>query len=109
MKVSELADRLGFRILNDMHDIELSGIFISDVVSVIVEGLAPTNLLVTVQTHKNLIASANLVEAGAVLFVRGRIPDEETVELANRAKLTLMTTEPDTWNTAVKLYEAGMR
>jgi predicted transcriptional regulator len=109
MKVSELRDLLNLQLMNELFDRDIDGVFISDMVSDIVAGLSPGNLLVTIQTHKNLIASANLVDASAVVFVRGKKPLEDVIQLANRAKLTLLSTDLDAWNLALKLYEAGLR
>ena len=67
------------------------------------------NVWVTVQTHKNIAAAANLVDVSAVIIVRGKKVPEDTILMADRAKLTLFTTDLDTFQVAVKLYEAGVR
>jgi|SRR3990172_1000431 len=109
MKVSELKQEIGLELLNKLFDREVTGVFISDMVSDIIAGLAPGSLLVTIQTHNNLIATANLVDASAVVFVRGKKPDEDIIQLGNRAELSLLSTELDAWNLALKLSEAGLR
>ncbi|HEX9745719.1 MAG TPA: serine kinase, partial [bacterium] len=65
MKVSELQKKIGLDLLNEMHDQEISGVFISDMVSDIIAGMQPGSLLVTIQTAHNLIATANLADAAA--------------------------------------------
>jgi predicted transcriptional regulator len=107
MKVSELVEKLGVKVLNKMRDSEITGVYVSDVVSDIVEGASPGDLIVTAQPHKTLIATANLVGASAILLVNGRKPDEGVIELADRARLTMLATDLDSWGAAVRLMQAG--
>jgi len=108
MKVSELVAKAGLRLFNQSGDKEIKGVYISDMVSDII-GIGPGNLLVTLQTHKNLIAAANLVDVAAVVFSRGKVPTDDVVALANKAGIGLLGFEGDTWTLAKKLYEAGVR
>jgi len=108
MKVSELQDKAGLTPMNEIHDKDVAGVFISDMVSDIVAGAQPNNLLITIQTHKNLIATANLVDVAAVVFVRGKKPADDTIELADRAKISLFSTDDDAWKLAIKLHDLGI-
>jgi serine kinase of HPr protein (carbohydrate metabolism regulator) len=65
--------------------------------------------LITLQTHKNLIAAANLVDVAAVVFSRGKTPTEDVIALANKAGIRLLGFDGDTWTLAKKLYELGVR
>jgi len=67
------------------------------------------NLLVTLQTHKNLIAAANLVDVAAVVFARGKTPPEDVIALAKKAGIGLLGFDQDAWALAKKLYELGIR
>ncbi len=108
MNVSELVAKAGLKAFNQAGDKEIKGVYISDMVSDII-GIGPGNLLVTLQTHKNLIAAANLVDVAAVVFSRGKTPTEDVVALANKAGIGLLGFEGDTWTLAKKLFEAGVR
>jgi len=108
MKVSELAQKLNLKALNPIYEKEINGVYISDMVSDIVAGVKPGNLLITIQLHKNLIATANLVDISAIVFVRGKEPQQDVIDLANRAEITLFNTDLDTWNLAIKLHELGL-
>jgi predicted transcriptional regulator len=108
MRIAELAGKLGLKSFNEIVDKEIRGVYISDMVSDII-GIGPGNLLVTLQTHKNLIAAANLVDVAAVVFSRGKTPTEDVVALANKAGIGLLGFAGDTWTLAKKLYEAGVR
>jgi len=108
MKVSELSEKAGLSPINEIHDKDIDGVFISDMVSDIVAGAAANSLLLTIQTHKNLIATANLVDVAAIIYVRDKKPAEDVVDLANRAQITLFGTELDAWKLAIKLHELGL-
>ena len=108
MKVSELAEKAGLAPLNPLYDREIHGVFISDMVSDIVAGAGAGNLLVKIQTHKNLIASANLADVAAIVYVRDKRPQPDVVELADRVKITLLTTALDAWKMALTLRDLGL-
>lgn len=104
MKVSELVNKTGLKTFNEGADKDILGVYISDMVSDIV-GIKEGNLLITLQTHKNLIAAANLVNVAAVVFSRNRVPADDVVALANKAGIRLLGYEGDTWSLAKKLCE----
>ena len=108
MKLSEIAEKLEIKPLNDMFDKDVEGVFISDMVSDIVAGATAGNILMTIQMHKNLIATANLVDVSSIIFVRGKKPLDDVIELANRAKISLFTSDLDSWKLAIKLHELGI-
>jgi predicted transcriptional regulator len=110
MKVSELAEKTDLNSLNKCEaDKQIEGVYISDMVSDIITGAMANGLLVTLQTHKSLIAAANLVDVAAVVFVRGKKPAADVVELANKAGIGLFVTGADTWSFAKKLIEIGVK
>ncbi len=109
MKVSELAEKTGLTALNEYKDKETEGVYISDMVSDIITGAKANGVLVTLQTHKSLIAAANLVDVAAVVFVRGKKPAEDVVDLAKKAGIGLFVTNMDTWSFATKLHELGIK
>ena len=109
MKISEVVDKTALEPLNGYEDEDLDGVYISDMVSDIITGANGCGLLLTLQTHKSLIAAANLVDVGAVVFAHDKRPAADVVELADKAGIALFTTPADTWSYAVKLFELGMR
>jgi len=109
MKVSEVAEKTGLSALTEYQDVEIEGVYISDMVSDIITGAQANGLLVTLQTHKSLIAAANLVDVAAIVFARGKKPPDDVVQLAAKAGIGLFTTDQDTWTYALKLGELGMK
>jgi hypothetical protein len=109
MRISEIAQKTGVEALNTEDDVDVSGVYISDMASDIITGAQAGNLLVTLQTHKNLIAAANVVDVCMVVFAHSKRPAEDVVELADRVGIALFTTTDDTWTYARKLFDIGMR
>jgi predicted transcriptional regulator len=109
MKVSELSEKIGLTPLNRCEDRVIEGAYISDMVSDIITAAKANHLLVTLQTHKSLIAAANLVDVSAIVFTRGKKPAEDVVELATKAGIALFSTDKDTWSVALKLGELGIK
>jgi len=108
MNVSELLDKAGLKAFNAPGDKEIRGVYISDMVSDIIN-ITEGNLLLTLQTHKNMIAAANLVDVAAIVFSRGKVPADDVVALAAKAGIGLLGFDGDTWTLAKKLYEIGLR
>jgi hypothetical protein len=109
VKLSEIVDKVGLEALGAWEDGDIPGVYVSDMASDIITGAPAGCLLLTLQTHRNLIAAANVVDAGAIVFTHGRAPAGDVLELAVRVRIPLFRTEDDTWTCAGKLYELGMR
>ena len=107
MKVSELADKTGLKALNEFRNREVEGVYISDMVSDILTGAKANSILITLQTHKSLIAAANLVNVAMVVIVKNRKPPDDVVELATKAGIGLFTSALDTWAFAKRLTQLG--
>ena len=109
MKLSELVEKTGLNSLNEYKDEEIEGVYISDMVSDIITGAKANGILVTLQTHKSLIAAANLVDVAAIVFVRGKRPAGDVVELATKAGIGLFVIDADTWSFTMRLHELGIK
>lgn len=108
MKLSELVNNTGLKAINESKDKTIEGVYISDMASDIITNAKANVLLITLQTHKILIAAANLIDAAAIVFVKGRKPEQDVVELANRVGIALLSSEDDAWTFASKLSKLGI-
>jgi predicted transcriptional regulator len=106
--VKDLEAKLGFKALNKVNDNDVDGAFISDMVSDVMAGAQAGNVWVTVQTHKNIVAAANLVDIPAIVVVRGKKVPEDTLGMADRVGVTVFSTDLDSFRVAVILYEGGI-
>ncbi len=109
MKVQELAERLELKAATKMFDREVTGVYISDMVSDVIANAKAGNLLVTAQVHANVIAAANLVDTCGIVITQGKTLAEDVVKMAEKAEMPVFTTPLNRWQIATKLYEAGVR
>jgi hypothetical protein len=109
VKLSEIVEKVGLEALSDWEDGDIPAVYVSDMASDIITAAPAGCLLLTLQTHKNLIAAANVVDAGVIVFAHDRAPADDVLELAGRVHIPLFRTPDDTWTCAGKLYELGMR
>jgi hypothetical protein len=59
---------------------EISGGYVSDLLSDVMGNAAENEVWITLQTHQNVMAIASLKDLAAVILVKGFEPDEDTLE-----------------------------
>jgi predicted transcriptional regulator len=109
MKISELVKKTGLKAINKSEDKTIEGVYISDMASDIITNAKANMLLITLQTHKTLIAAANLIDVAAIVFVKGKKPVNDVIDLATKVGIALFSTEDDTWTFASKLTRLGIQ
>jgi predicted transcriptional regulator len=109
MKLAELAEKLELRAINGLYEKEITGVYISDMVSDVIANAQAGNLLVTVQIHNNVIAAANLVDLCAIIVTQGKLPADDVTRMADKAEITVFSTDLNRWQVATRLYESGIR
>jgi len=92
-----------------VFDKDISGVYISDMVSDVIANAKAGNVLVTVQIHNNVIAAANLVDICGVIVTQGKMPTPEVIKMAEKAEIAIYTSDMNRWQIATKMYEAGIR
>ena len=109
MRIKELAEKLELKGVTQVFDKEVTGVYVSDMVSDIIANAKAGNLLVTVQIHNNVIAATNLVDIPAIVVTQGKLPTDDVVKMAEKAQISILSTGLNRWQVATKLYEAGIR
>jgi predicted transcriptional regulator len=109
MKLHELAQKLELKSLSEVFDKELTGVYISDMVSDVIANAKAGDVLVTVQIHNNVIAAANLVDICGIIVTQGKEPPEKVIKMAEKAEISIYSTDMNRWQVATKMYEAGIR
>ncbi len=65
-------------------------------------------ILLTNLTHIQTVRVAEIVDAVAVCFMRGKKPADEAVSLARQKGIVLLTTELSTYEASGRLYNNGL-
>lgn len=108
MNTKELIDNLSLKTLSKFDSREITGVFVSDMLSDVMAGAKSGNLWVTVQTHKSIIPAANLVDVSAVIITSGKEVPQDTRDLATKHNIALLSTELPTFELVGKLYSFGL-
>jgi serine kinase of HPr protein (carbohydrate metabolism regulator) len=109
MTTQELIEKIGLKPLSQFEHREITGVFVSDMLSDVMANAKSGNLWLTVQTHKSIIPAANLVDISAIVVTNGKQVPQETVDLATRYKIAILSTELPTFDLVGKLYGLGLR
>lgn len=109
MTTKDLIEKLELKPLSHFDYREITGVFVSDMLSDVMANAKSGNLWLTVQTHKSIIPAANLVDISAVIVTNGKQVPQETVDLATRYKIAILSTGLPTFDLVGKLYELGLR
>ncbi|MGC9467181.1 MAG: DRTGG domain-containing protein [Anaerolineae bacterium] len=90
-------------------NIDLEFACASDLMSDVLLFTKPSMLLVTGLTNPQAIRTADMAEAPAVVFVRGKYPPEETLELASEMGIGVLLSPYTMFETAGLLFKAGLK
>jgi len=108
MTIREVAANLGLKTLSGSEDRNVNGVFVSDMLSDVMAGAQSGNLWVTVQTHKNIVPAANLVDISAVIITNGKSVPQDTIDLAKKHNVAMFSTSMMTFDLVGKLYGLGL-
>ena len=109
MKLHEIIKKLSLIELTNVEDKDVSGVFISDMLSDVMSSAQNGNLWLTVQSHKNVVAAANLIDISAVIVTNDKKVPEDTIELANRFHIIILSSSLSTFELASKLMDIGVK
>ena len=113
MRLTEIAERLKLNCLTpqiqENMDVEVHTAYISDVLSDIIVHAREGGLLLTIKDNIYALAVAVQAEFVAVVFSRGRAPEESVIEKAVSEGMPLFSSEDTTFDLAGKLYSLGLR
>jgi len=107
MKIVDLVTALNLKVFsgaNGMNN-EVSGAYVSDLLSDVMGNVDKGEIWITLQTHKNIMAVASLKELPGVILVKGLIPDRAAMEKSDEENIPLLGTDEETFRIAGRLYE----
>lgn len=106
MKVSDLVDQLGLKVYAGESGLnrEITGGYVSDLLSDVMGNAEEGQVWITLQTHQNVMAIASLKELAAVIIVKGFVPDDDTIRHGNNEEIPLLGTDLSTFEISGQLY-----
>ncbi|MGI6144548.1 MAG: hypothetical protein GX092_01370 [Clostridia bacterium] len=110
MKLAEIAKLLNansFTSLN-LNDIETESACGSDLLSDVLAFTKEKTLLLTGLVHPQVLRTVEMVDLVGVVFVRGKEPTQEMVDIAEEKRIPLMSTLYPMYEACGILYRAGL-
>lgn len=106
MKIVEVIEKLGLKVYcgHENTSNEVTGGYVSDMLSDVMGFIAEGNIWITIQNHKNVVAVASLRDAAAVILAKNTEPDEEMLAAAIEEGVVVLGSTDKTFETAGKLF-----
>lgn len=110
MKVSEVAEILKATILveGNMEE-EVITACGSDMMSDVLAYVKDQSLLLTGLVNPQIVRTAEMMDMHCIVFVRGKRPDLNMIEMAEDRDMVMLCTEYEMFTSCGKLYSAGLR
>ncbi len=119
MKIHEIVDIIAGSILcggkggngsnsDNIDDKEVFYGFTSDLMSDVLTLLDENLLLITGLVNTQTIHTASMSDIHIIVFVRGKKPTRQMIELAGELEITLITSPYSAFKTSALLYEKGL-
>jgi hypothetical protein len=111
MKLQEIIDSLSLKVETPSADLdkEVSGAYVSDMMSDVMGNAKDGFLWITIQVHLNIIAVASLKNLSGIILVNSRVPAEDTLKKAIEENIPIMTTPLSAFDLVGMLYGLGLR
>lgn len=81
----------------------------ADLMSDVLAFVRPNSVLLTGLTHIQSVRTADVAEVNAIVYVRGKLPDQEAIELAKQRGIVLLATRLPMFEACGRLYACGLR
>jgi predicted transcriptional regulator len=89
-------------------DGEVSYAFGSDLMSDVLAYVKGKTVLLTGLTNQQVVRTAEMADLSAIVFVRGKKPGEDIIELAEEKDIVLLLTGDTMYTASGKLYSNGL-
>ena len=90
-------------------DLEISSACGADLMSDVMAFVKDKVLLLTGLVNPQVIRTAELLDIRCIIFVRGKVPNQDMIEMAKEADVILAGTKLSMYIACGKLYEAGLK
>ena len=109
MQISVLRELLEAQVLcgEERLQEDIAHVFSSDMMSDVLACPEEINCLLTGLINQQVIRTADMMDIGLVVFVRGKCPPAEVVEMARQRDMVVLLTGCRMFTACGRLYKAG--
>ncbi|MCX8110772.1 MAG: DRTGG domain-containing protein [Syntrophorhabdaceae bacterium] len=110
MTLKELRDILDAEVYvgHDQLDMEIKTAFGADLMSDVLAFAKAGSLLLTGLTNPQVVRTSDVLDIAAIIIVRGKKPQQETISLAEELRIPVLGTKYILFETAGRLYTKGI-
>lgn len=107
MKLSSIVENLSLEVKTGKDNLQnnVTGVYISDLLSDVMGNSKEGNIWITLQTHLNIVAVAGLKNLSGIIIINNRQMQEDVLQKAESEKITIMSTPLPAFEVAGKLYQ----
>jgi predicted transcriptional regulator len=111
MKLREIVELIQGQVLSEGVDLdrEVQGGCGADLMSDVLAYSLSGAVLLTGLCNPQVVRTAHIADVAAVVFVRGKHPPQDTIDLANQEDIPLISSPHGMFEIAGRLYHAGLQ
>ncbi|MGC8659791.1 MAG: DRTGG domain-containing protein [Desulfomonilaceae bacterium] len=111
MTLADLVKELDLTVRAGEQDLEreVTGGYVSDLLSDVIANAKEGDVWITLQLHQNIVAVAFLNNLAGIIIVNGRQPEEATINKAQEQGVVVLCSSLSTYEVAGRLYSLGVR
>ena len=110
MQISYLRDLLEAKVLcgEDRLEEDVTTVFASDMMSDVLACPDEIQCMLTGLMNSQVIRTAGMMDIGLIVFVRGKCPPTDVVEMARQRDMVVLVTSCRMFSACGRLYAAGL-
>lgn len=111
MTIREMQKVLGAKFLygEEHADVDVQYVFSADMMSDVLAFCGKCSVLITGLCNPQVVRTAEMLDICCIIFVRGKMPDEDMLALARGKSIAVLATEHYMFTTCGILYGNGLR
>ncbi len=108
MELAKIIAEIELQPLVTAGESDVKGCYIGDLLSNVMAKAREGDIWLTVQTHRNVVAVAHLLNMAGIVIVEGHVPQPETIEKAQEEGIALLATKKSAYEVACVMYSLGL-
>ena len=111
MKIKTIAELLNAEVIcgEDRLETEVKSACGSDMMSDVLAFVKDQAVLLTGLVNSQVVRTADMMDMRCIVFVRGKRPSQETIELAKEHGMVVLASNDRMYQACGKLYSAGLK
>ena len=111
MKVKDIKEILAAELIcrEDLLETEVFAACGSDMMSDVLAFVKEQAVMLTGLVNPQVVRTAEMMDMHCIVFVRGKRPDLNMIEMAEERDMVMLCTELEMFTSCGKLYSAGLR